>query len=650
MSNRIKRNSRKSESLDATILRKSYNLCKIEEDPKEIDEEESAFLQKSPTRATPRNHSSLPPITNDSKEDRLEYMHIFLSKLKSKPCIYQLFTKEAVKKGIIAKLRTNFLSLQPIKAHYISALVSPANAVLSEIGLETSLIQEELITSSNSKTLTVDAKSRDTIRRHSVKDLTINTPVSSTKTQNKISALDKSNPGLFERFKIIAGGTDSNHKDYKLTYDNYKEYLLLRYTNEMAELMLKWLYHGLSMNFDGWVTDMIKFINTGSEKHCRLAFELYDINKDKYICTNDAFHIMAIENSTIFDQDLIKIRQAFTLKVNNELVQSRLSTRKKGNKKNKAFLSAEDEIKFKVPPINPLKPEALTLDDFIRIQFYMGKPQIIQDLIKNLTDFDIYETNTDNSKQFKRKKSEEIIEEIIYSFEAREKLQSDPRYGYYKELEKIMLQFPPNYAKLILEKYTLMCPGNKEISLTSLSEVWPRFFGTKNNYINQSFYNFLSGPKHQNITKVTFLGCALLLFNEEKMNQFSFSIYDRNQDGLITCEEINEFFESLNEKSFIYKECLILINEFIASIFGKRHKQLDGIDYIMFKELIPKSILVEEFIKSLIGPSSGMKKNFAFLDKNEMNQEEIDNFKKYTHLVKPVELGDINRRYEEETK
>lgn len=41
------------------------------------------------------------------------------------------------------------------------------------------------------------------------------------------------------------------------------------------------------------------------------------------------------------------------------------------------------------------------------------------------------------------------------------------------------------------------------------------------------------------------------------MNQFAFSIYDRNQDGLITCEEINEFFESLNERSFIYKECLM---------------------------------------------------------------------------------------------
>lgn len=513
MSNRIKRNSRKSESLDVTILRKSYNLCKIEEDPKEIDEEESALLLKSPTRGTPRNHPSLPPITNDFNQDRLEYIHTFLSKLKNVPCVYKLFTKEAIKKGIITKLRANFLSLQPIKAHYSSALVSPANAILSEIGLETSLIQEELITSSNSKTLTVDAKSRDTTRRQSVKDLAINTPVSSTKAQNKTPVLDKSNPGLFERFKIIAGGTDSNHKDYKLTYDNYKEYLLLRYTNEMAELMLKWLYHGLSMNFDGWVTDMIKFINTGSEKHCRLAFELYDLNKDKYICTNDAFHIMAIENSTIFDQDLIKIRQAFILKVNNELVQSRLSTRKKGNKKNKAFLSAEDEIKFKVPPTNPSKPEALTLDDFIRIQFHMGRPQIIQDLIKNLTDFDIYETNTDNLKQLKRKKSEEIIEEIISSFEAREKSQSDPRYSYYKELEKIMLQFPPNYAKVILEKYTLMCPGNKEISLALLSDVWPRFFGTKNNYINQSFYNLLSGPKHQNITKISFLNCVLFLFN-----------------------------------------------------------------------------------------------------------------------------------------
>lgn len=33
-----------------------------------------------------------------------------------------------------------------------------------------------------------------------------------------------------------------------------------------------------------------------------------------------------------------------------------------------------------------------------------------------------------------------------------------------------------------------------------------------------------------------------------------------------------------------------------------------------------------------------------------MNQEDIENFKKYIHLAKPVELGDINRRNEDEAK
>ena len=145
----------------------------------------------------------------------------------------------------------------------------------------------------------------------------------------------------------------------------------------------------MSVNFEGWVQDMQKFINLSSEKHYKFAFELYDFNKDRYVCTSDAFYAMSLPNSQIFAYDIVKIRQAFVLKVNNELFESRLSQRKKNSKKNASFMSAEEEIKFKVPHVHQSKPEALNLENFLKIRFHYKMPQVIQDIINYLTDLDV---------------------------------------------------------------------------------------------------------------------------------------------------------------------------------------------------------------------------------------------------------------------
>ena len=96
-----------------------------------------------------------------------------------------------------------------------------------------------------------------------------------------------------------------------------------------------------------------------------------------------------------------------------------------------------------------------------------------------------------------------------------------------------------------------------------------------------------------------------------------------------------------------------MINEFIASIFGKRHKQLDGIDYYMFKDLIPKSVMIEvtltqEFTKAFTSGPSRSHKNLAFTEKSELTSDELESFKKYTHLQKNIELGEISKKTEEE--
>ena len=261
---------------------------------------------------------------------------------------------------------------------------------------------------------------------------------------------------------------------------------------------------------------MQKFINLSNEKHSRFAFELYDFNKDHYICTNDAFHAMSLDHTQIFNHDILKIRQAFVIKTNNELGDFRVLHNKKA-KKNKAFMSAEDEVKFRVAAIHSSKPEALTLDDFMKISFFLGKPQIIQDLIKYLTDADLAEFNLETTKAQKRKKSEQIIEEMIFHPEFREKMMTDAKYPYYKELEKALVQLPQIHSAAIMDKYNSLNTDfpNKinEISLKSVIEVWPSFFGVNNKFISSSFFQYLAGPKHSNITKISFVNSLLLLFN-----------------------------------------------------------------------------------------------------------------------------------------
>jgi hypothetical protein len=41
---------------------------------------------------------------------------------------------------------------------------------------------------------------------------------------------------------------------------------------------------------------------------------------------------------------------------------------------------------------------------------------------------------------------------------------------------------------------------------------------------------------------------------------FAFSIYDKNQDGLISCKEINELFDSLSEK-LIYLQRMLNVTK-----------------------------------------------------------------------------------------
>ena len=508
------RNRFSRRSMDAQDPKQSYNLSKIIEDPKEIEDEEN-FKKSSTKKFTPKSRSSLPPILINTTDTKLQYIFDFMIKISNTPSIYHFLTQEATNRRVLIKKKTISPFLTPRKSILPSLLQTPLHSGQPESSINTSLIQEEI---SQSRPLTIEIKQVETGKRQNSKESFASTPMINQKILNiKLPVLEKNSNSLFEKFKIIAGASETNLKDYKLTYDAYKEFLNARYPPEMSEIMLKWLYHGLSVNFEGWIQDMHKFINFSQEKHIRVAFELYDFNKDRYLCTADGFHIISIPNSTIFDEDIIKIRQAFIQKTSNDLGSARLNSRKKKKQKNKAFMSAEDEVKYKVPSINPNKPEALTLEDFLKIQFTLNKPQIIIDMIKYLTGIDLIEFNTEVGKVVKRKNSEEIIEEMAFNTEMREKLVKDSRWGYYRELENAMAQVNIVQCKAALSKFAEMCmegPSKmKEINLKSIRQVFPKHLGTENEYILKSFHNILSGPRNLNITKISFVNSVSMLFS-----------------------------------------------------------------------------------------------------------------------------------------
>lgn len=428
MKTRPKRNSCGRGSLDISSY-KSYNLSKIEEDPKEIDEEDHKKHSYKLTSRSIQPSDPLPPLpkAKDISTKDVDYFKNFLCRLQPFPGVYKYFISQGIKNKVLNRLKISKSGSYSSKARLESIFDNPLNYVSEDLSIETdiaNIIPTALSPVSGSKTVTNESKSRETNRRVST-TLSINL----SKIQIKLPVLDKNSSSLFEKFKAVAGASNHNYKDYKLNFDNYKEYLSARYPPEMIELMLKWLYHGMSVNFDGWVQDMQKFINFSNEKHSKFAFELYDYNKDRYVCINDAFRAMSFKNSLIFDDDIVKIRQGFVSKTTNDLNGVGLfSKKKKSKKKNKAFMSAEDEIKFKVLPVHPLKPEALTLDEFMKLNFYNGKPKIVFDLIKYLTGIDINDRHADTPKSQKYKKTDETSEETQINFSSRDKIQTEPKF------------------------------------------------------------------------------------------------------------------------------------------------------------------------------------------------------------------------------
>ena len=543
----------------STYNKHSYTnkLSKILEDPQEMYEDHSPITMSSRKhKSIIRSKLILPSLYEDKSLLDIDFFQEWLANLSYHRPVYTYLTSQAFSNKILSRVHSNSrstLSQSEYPPHFPSEYISQSNL------LDPAMPTESVGTPS--KSINLEQKLVSSLQRNSV-------ILNNSQVNHRLSAvtrslnLDKNNPAVIDKFREIMGNGNN------ITKENFKEHLMRRYPSEIIEILLKWVYHGLSANFEGWVADMQKLLNLPDEKYFKLAFEIYDFNRDKFICSNDAFHAVTLEENKFFTDDLIRIRNQFLIQnpddKKNDIRSGAPETPKAKKFKPKHLL---EEKRHKKPTVLLGKPEALNFESFCKIKFKQGKPQIIYDIISYLTSMDIYDgkyLQTITTRT--RKNSADLVFEMIDNFSYREELRENKRYSYYIEIEKVIRNYDFDAVKILIDKFNKIRSDSvtelRFLSLDSTMRIWPLIFGSDNEYITRSFYNFLSGAENSNISTLRYLNkiheaIEVNFIQDKPANMFAFQIYDRNKDGAITCDELNELFNSLPQDSYIYKECLM---------------------------------------------------------------------------------------------
>lgn len=383
---------------------------------------------------------------------------------------------------------------------------------------------------------------------------------------SKRVVLNKKKQKLVAIFQSMCGMPNCALKSCRLTNYLFKSFLQKRFPVEMAEAMSRH-FDFKSANFEDFCLEMDRFILSSEERHFALCFDAFDFNKDKYVCYQDTYTAIELRKDNIYDSDLIQIQEMFGMKIAGKIPQKKPEPRK-GRRMSVMSLSSElsayeEEMKEKkLPYIHPDKPEALTLDDFQRIEF-KTKPQLLCNFFKHICNFDIEKFQEVSTPIIKsRKQSQDIIIERSQSEEPHIIDEDDPKNQYYKELEDAMGLFSIHETADLLKKFEILrdksSPDFKTISKVSMVENWPKLFGVKCDYVSERYYKFFAGPKYIDVTKTRFLKMIHSLKEDDlRPKIFAFEFYDERADGKITADEIYKLEQTLVANTPIYDECYV---------------------------------------------------------------------------------------------
>lgn len=474
----------KNKSLDFGFDRKK--LARIAEDPMEALEDEYKDYKKIGKKLV------LPKIKHSLTT--LNFYETWLYTLSKSAKIYKYFSHKAFKTQILTRNKSG--SMSPDSSW------SVINRNHSKFSMGKTESQNTLPSINTNKV----RENRSVLHRSPVY---INSNFSSILKNSGFCRLlnaDKGNSEYFDRFKEITG-TSGN-----LTRENLRDFLNLRYFEDVTESLIKWVYSGISANSENWIKDIQKFVILPDEKHLKMAFDFYDHNKDKFICNSDAFKAISVDKNRCFTQDIIKISQKLEEKLKIGSKPTVINTKVSAIHRLRAMY---EEKKNKIPSQYIAKPNCLNFEEFCSIQFLNNKPKIVIDLIEYISGIPTTEPEP-LPVQTSRRNSEEIVKNLSENYAFKEQLQSDPDYPYFLDLLTLMSYFKLQNSQILLEKFnTMICESYKTqkfLSNFSISQHWGHYFGVDNSFINFSFYQFLAGFENFNINKISYLTKLKLLF------------------------------------------------------------------------------------------------------------------------------------------
>lgn len=410
----------------------------------------------------------------------------FLSKLLEHEKVFNFFLYEARKQGVLTKKKSILNSRCLPKIPEFGIYSSQRNSSFINLSLESpaqSISKSSRIISRYVSPFTARSHSKSpqddaSVGRSMITQRKLTSRVTRLRSLSKPkkAVLSSNNKELKELFNSISVSTKN-----RITQEEFKNYLLLRYPGPIVESMIKHFDFRIT-SFEEYIQEMLKFLNAGEDKHLAFSFEIYDFNKDKFICYKDAFRALELRTANFVDEDLVIIKEMLLLKKEGKLNARKLRRKSTFSLiKERIAKKRQDDLQLKdieiLNPIDDQKPVKVDFKEFKIIKFN-GRPQIVKDFLKYTCCYDFMKERglLLPSPKHSPKISETIVMEMNISTEYRTRLEKDDKYEYYCLLDNAMSLYTKLELELTLKKFRyLQCPDNFKYKVITRESMIEKF-------------------------------------------------------------------------------------------------------------------------------------------------------------------------------
>lgn len=377
------------------------------------------------------------------------------------------------------------------------------------------------------------------------------------KLKSKKTVLNRQNGKISKIFQEMCGGQNILLKSCRLTNFLFKQFIQKKF-KDMTENIAKY-FDFKSANFEDYLTELDRLLLSREEKLLALCFDAFDFNKDKYICYQDTYMAIEARTEDLYDSDLVKMQSYMEMKKKG-VYPLRRTMSKKGRRQSVMSKASDFSVfeskKKDIPPVHPTKPEALTFEDFCRIDF-KGKPQLICSLFKHLCCYDV---NLCQELLTPVCKTRRPSEELIFSSNFQEIVDKNSL-DYYLDLEENMAKFSFDVLKDLLGKFNILRDKKHSLNVitkASMTENWKTLFGHCHEYISERIYYYFSGHLYREVNKSMYLSKIYDFLNDEnEQKKFSFEFYDARADKKLTSDEVYRMEQCLPVNSPVQQECSV---------------------------------------------------------------------------------------------